>query len=171
MDPNSTPNIVAMVKEVEAALPGAVALKQIGRGILDIVEWMQMKPNMARGQGRRAWRVKPRSLRENALGLVNKLRRASKSVRVNLGGTGEVTDAINLNPKHVAPRERVPNLLETWGENIGDLFEGNSIDEIVSNRLPPSTVNWNVLIPALLASCVQTDEWSFDFKEMVRISN
>ena len=147
MDDNSTPNLVAMAREVEAALPGAVALRQIGRGILDIVDLMMMKPNMARGQGRKAWKAQPRTLRGNAIGMVNKLRRASKIVRVNLGGTGEVADAINLNPNRVASREGIPNLIQTWGENMGELFESGTIDEIVSNRLPPNTINWSRVIP------------------------
>jgi len=147
MDPNSTPNILAMAREVEAALPGAVALRQIGRGILDIVDLMLMKPNMSRGQGRKTWQARPRSLRENAIGLVNKLRRAAKFVRVNLGGTGEVADAINLNPNRVAPREGIPNLIQTGAEGIGELFESGSIEEIVSNRLPPNTINWSQVIP------------------------
>jgi hypothetical protein len=62
MDPNSTPNLVAMAREVEAALPGALALRQIGSGILDIVEWMLIKPNIQRIPGRKAWQAKPHGL-------------------------------------------------------------------------------------------------------------
>lgn len=147
MDPNSTPNLVAMAREVEAALPGALGLRQIGRGILDIVDLMLMKPNMSRGVGRKSWQAKPRSLRENAIGLAGKLRRVFNKVVVNMGGTGEVENAINLNPNRVAPRKDIPNLIEAGAEKIGELFETGSVDEIVSNRLPPNTINWNQVIP------------------------
>jgi len=147
MDDNSVPNILAMVREVQAALPGAVALKQIGRSILDIVELSLMRPNMSRGVGRKSFQARPRSLRENATGLVRALRNASKKVRVNIGGAGEEVDAINLNPNRVASRSGIPNLIETWGERIGELFEPETIDEITSNRLPPNVINWNQVIP------------------------
>ena len=146
-DENSTPNLVLMAREIAEALPGAVALRQIGHAILDLIEWMSLKPNMSRGVGRKAWRVKPRTLRDTASALVRQLRKAGKRIRVNLGGTGEVADAINLNPNRVAPRADIPNLLQGEGENIGDLFEAGSVDEIVSNRLPPNTINWNQVIP------------------------
>ena len=131
MDPNSTPNLVAMAREVEAALPGALGLRQIGRG-LDIVDWMLMKPNISRGVGRKSWQAKPRSLRENAIGLAGKLRRAFNKVVINMGGTGEVENAINLNPNRVAPRKHIPNIIEAGAEKIGELFETGSVDEIVT---------------------------------------
>jgi hypothetical protein len=147
MDDNSIPNIVAMIRQIQVALPGAVALKQIGRSILDIVELSLLRPDMSRGLGRRAFQARPRNLRENATGLVRSLRSAGKKVQVNIGGTGEIADAINLNPNRVAPRSGIPNLAQTWGERIGELFDAGTVDEITSNRLPPDTIGWNQVIP------------------------
>jgi hypothetical protein len=37
---------------------------------------------------------------------------------VNLGGTGEVPEAINVNPNIVAPRKDIPNLVMTGAEKL-----------------------------------------------------
>ncbi len=74
--------------------------------------------------------------------LVNQARSSGKPAVVNLGGTGEVEGAINLNPNKVAPRLGIPNLIAREGEEIGEVFLRDSIDEIVSNRLPPNTLDW-----------------------------
>jgi hypothetical protein len=73
------PNVIAMVREVQAALPGAIALKEIGRAILDIVEWMLIKPNAPRTPGRKAWQAKPRGISATAeeLQAVNAIRAAN----------------------------------------------------------------------------------------------
>ncbi|MBA3312907.1 MAG: class I SAM-dependent methyltransferase [Planctomycetota bacterium] len=86
-------------------------------------------------------------LRQTALSLVKQLRAAGKRVVMNIGGTGEVADAINVNPNVVAPRNDIPNLVKTEAEKIGEFFEANSVDEIVSNRLPPNTLDWDQVIP------------------------
>jgi hypothetical protein len=63
-------------------------------------------------------------------------------VVVNIGGTGEVKGAINLNPNIVAARKDIPNHIAKGGEEIGEVFGANTIDAIVSNRLPPNTIDW-----------------------------
>ena len=171
MDPNSTPNLVAMAREVEAALPGALGLSQYCSLNLDIVDCMLLKPNISRGVGRKSWQAKPRSLRENAIGLAGKLRRAFNKVVINMGGTGEVENAINLNPNRVAPRKDIPNLIEAGAEKIGELFETGSVDEIVSNRLPPNTIKWNEVIPEHIVFCDRRGALSFGFKGTVKMSN
>lgn len=70
------------------------------------------------------------------------LRRKGEKVVVNLGGTGEVNGALNLNPNIVAPRIGIPNLIQRPGEEIGQIFKRNTVDAIVSNRLPPNTIDW-----------------------------
>jgi LysM domain len=80
-------------------------------------------------------------------GLVAQLRQAGKRVAVNIGGTGEVADAINLNPNQVAPRKGIPNWIAKEAEQIGQVFGPNSVDEIVSNRLPPNTIEWTKVLP------------------------
>ena len=79
--------------------------------------------------------------------LANAMRKAGKPVVVNMGGTGEVAEAINLNPNKVAPRKDIPNLIERMGEEIAEVFEAGSVDRITSNRLPPNTLDWRRVIP------------------------
>ena len=79
--------------------------------------------------------------------VVIEFRSSGKRVMVNIGGTGEVEGAINLNPNLVAPRKNIPNLIKRPAEDVGDIFEGNSVDEIVSNRLPPNTIDWTKVLP------------------------
>ncbi len=81
---------------------------------------------------------------EGAVGkeLAGKLRAAGKRVVVNIGGTGEVAEAININPNVIAPRVGIPNHIAAAAEGMGEMFEKDSIDEIVSNSLPPNTLDW-----------------------------
>lgn len=83
-----------------------------------------------------------------ARALVTKLRSQGKKIIVNIGGTGarhEPPDAINVNPNTVAPRKNIPNWVAAKGEIIGSLFEPNTIDQVIGNRLFPGTVNWRTL--------------------------
>jgi hypothetical protein len=79
--------------------------------------------------------------------LADQLRREGKRVVVNIGGTGEVADAINVNPNVVAPRKNIPNHIARKAEVIGELFGANSVDEIVSNSIPPNTYDWRQILP------------------------
>jgi hypothetical protein len=81
-----------------------------------------------------------------ARGIVARLVASGQRVVVNIGGEGEVAGAINLN---IQQRLKTPieNFVESDAANIGDIFEANSVDEIVSNRLPPNTLDWDRLIP------------------------
>jgi hypothetical protein len=79
--------------------------------------------------------------------LVKQYRQLGKRVVINIGGTGEVRDAINLNPNRVAPRKDIPHLVAEGAERIGEIFEPNTIDQIVSNRLPPNTIRWQTVLP------------------------
>ena len=81
--------------------------------------------------------------------LVNAIRAEGRPVVVNIGGVGEEAGAINLNPNQVAPRTGIPNLIARPAEEIDQLFLPNSLDGIVSNRLPPNTLDWNKIIPGL----------------------
>ena len=67
--------------------------------------------------------------------LVEKMQAAGKRVVVNIGGAGEVVDAINLNPNLTTPRIGIPNHIPVGAEAIGETFARDSIDEIVSNSL------------------------------------
>lgn len=58
---------------------------------------------------------------------------------MNLGGTGEIPEAINVNPHIVSPRKDIPNLVMTGAEELAICSIGGSVDSIISNRLPPNT--------------------------------
>lgn len=83
----------------------------------------------------------------NGAEMAMRIRRGGKRVVANLGGVGEEEGAINLNPNLVAPRKGIPNLVQRPAEEIGDVFDPNSIDDIVSNRLPPNTIDWKKVLP------------------------
>ena len=72
----------------------------------------------------------------------SELRAAGKSVRVNLGGTGEVADAININPLKDQRVRDIPRLIVRKAEEIADIFDPASVDEVVSNNIVRGQVNW-----------------------------
>jgi hypothetical protein len=82
-----------------------------------------------------AWRVQARVY-------ASELRAAGKSVRVNLGGTGEVADAININPLKDQRVRDIPRLIVRKAEEIADIFDPASVDEVVSNNIVRGQVNW-----------------------------
>jgi hypothetical protein len=67
-------------------------------------------------------------------------------VIVNIGGTGaphEPQNAINLNPQVPGTeRKDIPNHIKAKGEQIGDLFDPGTIDEVVGYSLAPTVINW-----------------------------
>lgn len=100
----------------------------------------------------------PQSLRSGAQRLVAELIRRGRRVVVNLGGEASPSDiarwgdtardAINLNPLTVArPQSGIPNLVRADAARIGDLFNPSQVDEIISTRLPPNTLDWQRTIP------------------------
>ena len=78
--------------------------------------------------------------------VLNQLKAAGHPPKINLGGTGEEAFAVNLNPNVVAPRTNIPYHVARFGEQIGELFEANSVQQIISNRLPPNTLDWSRVI-------------------------
>jgi len=101
--------------------------------------------------------LRPRTLRQVAQQLVRALRRAGRRVIVNIGGESssreiasygeEARHAINLNPLTSARPQQVPNLVRAQAERIAELFDGGQVDEIISHRLPPNTLDWQRIIP------------------------
>jgi hypothetical protein len=79
-----------------------------------------------------------------ARSMVRALRVEGQEVVVNVGGEGSAAEAsqwpraINLNPIKAGRPTVIPNLVKAEGEEIGELFESNSVDKIVSSKLPPS---------------------------------
>jgi hypothetical protein len=80
------------------------------------------------------------ALRETARRLIQE-QPAGRAV-LNLGGTGEVTGAINVNPLIDQQVVGVPNLVRTTAERIGEVFPAASADSIVSNNVVFGQVNW-----------------------------
>jgi hypothetical protein len=74
--------------------------------------------------------------------LAEEIAKKQGKVVVNLGGTGEVADAINLNPLKDQAVRGIPNLVEGGAEQVGTLFKPGSIDAIVSNNIVRGQVSW-----------------------------
>ena len=64
-------------------------------------------------------------------------------VLVNLGGAGEVANAINVNPLIAQRVKDIPNLVRAGAEEVGSLFKPGTVDKIVSNDIVRGTVNWS----------------------------
>jgi hypothetical protein len=97
--------------------------------------------------GDRRWRLIKPPQAQLARGMVGRIRAAGKAVIVNIGGEGEEVGAINVNIQRRLKTE-IENLVEADAADMGHLFDANSVDKIVSNHLPPNTLNWVRIIPA-----------------------
>ncbi|HXT06904.1 MAG TPA: hypothetical protein VN715_08215 [Roseiarcus sp.] len=86
---------------------------------------------------------------KEGMALVKQIRAEGRPVIVNIGGAGEDAGAINLNPNKVAPRKDIPNHIARPAEEIDQIFDANSLDGMVSNRLPPNTLDWTKILPGL----------------------
>jgi hypothetical protein len=82
-----------------------------------------------------------------ARSVVNEARTEGRVV-VNVGGEGEVSGAINLNIQNRL-RQPIPRFVQGMAEDIGEIFPANSLDEIVSNRLPPNCLDFTRVIPGV----------------------
>lgn len=74
--------------------------------------------------------------------LAKEMAKKHRKVVVNLGGTGEVADAINVNPLKDQAVKGVPNLVKGTAEQVGTLFKSGSVDSIVSNNIVRGQLNW-----------------------------
>jgi len=138
----SAPNIAAIASEIARAVRESESLLRSGQEILRLVPVTGPVP----GGREIAWTKAAPTARETAESLAARLRSAGQRVVVNIGGTGEVPNAINVNPHLVAPDAWIPSLVRVHAERLGELFPPDSIDTIVSYRLPPNTLNWAVVL-------------------------
>lgn len=83
-----------------------------------------------------------RTLAQQAETMVAAARQAGRQVVVNLGGTGEVAGAINVNPLLGQQVRAVPNLIRAGAERVGSLFRSGSVDRVVSNDVVRGQCNW-----------------------------
>jgi len=74
--------------------------------------------------------------------LAKEMAKKQGKVVVNLGGTGEVADAINVNPLKDQAVKSIPNLVKAGGERVGTLFQPGSVDSIVSNNIVRGQLKW-----------------------------
>ena len=81
-------------------------------------------------------------LAKAATGLARQMAAKHGKVVVNLGGTGEVANAINVNPLTAQRVKDIPNLVRAGAEKVGTLFKPGTVDKIVSNDIVFGTVNW-----------------------------
>jgi len=155
-DARSAPNIAAMAQETEKARDDSIIFQQAMDAAILILSFVQLslgamkamgasKPG-AGGGGSRGWRLNRPSSTQLARGMVKRLREAGRRIVVNIGGEGEEAGAINVNNK-TRLNTPIENFVQEDAGRIGELFEPNSVDEIISNRLPPNTLNWSRTIP------------------------
>ncbi len=159
MDKVSTPNLAAMAADAAAQAQDAILFRQAIDAGLTILAFMQLSigamgairaagPGPAPPSvGGKRWGVRAPTAGELGRGMVARLRSLGKRIVVNIGGEGEVADAINLNIQRRLNRP-IPNFIQADAADLAEICEPRSVDEIVSNALPPSTLNWNRIIPA-----------------------
>jgi hypothetical protein len=82
-------------------------------------------------------------LAKQAKTMVDELKAARKPIVVNLAGTGEVADAINVNSLKAQQVRNIPRLLAVGAEKVGDVFESGVVDKVVSNNVVRGEVNWS----------------------------
>jgi hypothetical protein len=75
--------------------------------------------------------------------LAAEMRMRLGKVGVNIGGTGEVADYININNLSGGQKaEGIPNLIVGDGANIASYFKPGTVDRIVANNIIPGAVDW-----------------------------
>jgi hypothetical protein len=89
-------------------------------------------------------------LRESARKLLQQQPRGK--VVLNLGGTGEVSGAINVNPLTGQQVGGIPNLIQTTAESVGEVFPTASVDSVISNNIVYGQVNWAVAAKGCFAT-------------------
>jgi hypothetical protein len=114
------------------SLVGGMVLKAIVRGIIRVA-----------GGSEAAVSESVLQLRQQANELAAGLRRAGKPVTVNLAGTGEFTDAINVNNLTGQQTKDIPNLIKADAAQVGDIFPEGSVDQVISNNVVSKQVDWN----------------------------
>ncbi len=142
-DKNSAPNITFMVKDITETLPGAQAGIKLSRLLLDLITARaQTRPSPSSfkaGGVSRAARIRALPAAEERIAPVNGV--------VNVGGGLESGSAgmTNLNPIVLGtggPTRGIPNHVAAGFEDMGGVFRFDSVQKVVSNRLPFGTVNW-----------------------------
>jgi hypothetical protein len=159
----TAPNIAEIVRQTDEAMSGARGIFALGVELVTNpwfnLSWLRIVPRTppssvqrARAAGNQQVKV-PRGPRTSLLVagdrrslvriLIDDLKAAGKPVKVNLGGTGEQPNCINVNPLLDEQVRDVPMLIFERAENIGTIFPQGSVDRIISNNIVYGTVNWS----------------------------
>jgi hypothetical protein len=122
----------------------------LGRGMLEVLKLQLLNPLMGGG----GWRIAGTAgrgaagagglsaLQLEARALIRAARAGEGRVVVNLGGTGEVAGAINVNPLLDQQVIGVPNLLKTTAEKVAEAIPAASVDAVVSNNVVFGQIHW-----------------------------
>jgi hypothetical protein len=88
-------------------------------------------------------------LRQQGFKELAKARARGGKVVVNIGGKGEAKGAININPNitSVETAPNWPNWIKAGGEELAKIFPPNSIDKVISVKLP-GNMNWTAIVNA-----------------------
>jgi hypothetical protein len=116
-------------------LEGAVALLTSGVGISQVNNAMRFDAEQVSSAARR-------SSRTALAGSAGKIRPVGG--RVNVGGGFETPHYSNLNPvvPGSGPQSGIPNLVKGGMEEMDQLFESGSVEEMISSKLRFVDVNW-----------------------------
>jgi hypothetical protein len=115
-------------------IEGAVAMLSSGVGISQVNNAMRFDAEQISNAARRS----PRGV------VVGKIRPVGG--RVNVGGGFETPHYTNLNPMKPGsggPQSGIPNLVKGGMEEMDQLFESGSVEEMVSSKLRFVDVNWD----------------------------
>jgi hypothetical protein len=161
-DRNTVPNLADMAIDIDEQREQTMLFEQAMAAGITILGFMLVSLGAMKaisgagagagggsgGGGGRRWQLRKPPQAELAKGMVARIRAAGQKVMVNIGGEGEEAGAINLNVQRRLKTE-IENLVESDAANIGELFAPGSVDQIISNRLPPNTLNWTRIIPGV----------------------
>jgi hypothetical protein len=157
-DNHSVPNLAAMAADIQEQREQTMLFKQAMDAGITILGLMLVslgalgalkaaRPGGLGGGSGRRWQLRKPSPAQLAKGMAARIRAAGQKVVVNIGGEGEEVGAINVNIQRRLGKTEIENFVESDSANIGELFNHGSVDQIVSNRLPPNTLNWVRIIP------------------------
>jgi len=115
---------------------GAVAILTSGVGISQVNNAMRLDAEQVSSAARRS----PRAVLSGSAGKIRPI-----GGRVNVGGGFETPHYTNLNPiiPGSGPQSGIPNLVKGGMEEMDQLFESGSVEEMISSKLRFVDVNWD----------------------------
>ncbi len=144
LDPDNARSEVRRVNEevFKLVIEGVVGVMAAGSAMSGMHNIMRHTAERVVQTAERTGYLSTKRAAQVAEGFVQRVKKAVGRVVVNIGGAGEEAEAINVNPNSGMSRKRIPNLVQASAEELGELFERGTVDEIVSNRLPHRVILW-----------------------------